>query len=90
MKALVAYATPAVQAVVEVSLADGATVADAIAASGLLGQFPDIDLACQPVGSFGSPRKLDDPVREGDRLEIYRSLAEDPKLARMRRVQEGT
>ncbi len=34
------------------------------------------------VGVFGRLRSLDDPLRDGDRVEIYRPLQVDPKEAR--------
>ncbi|MGE5503405.1 MAG: RnfH family protein, partial [Actinomycetota bacterium] len=44
MKVSVAYATPNKQALLTVDLPDGATVQQAIDKSGVLRQFPDIDL----------------------------------------------
>lgn len=83
----VAYATPEVQAVEMVELGAGATVAQAIAASGLLTRFPDIDLARQAVGVFGSRARLGDALADGDRVEIYRPLQADPKDMRRRRAR---
>ena len=59
------------------SLPAGATVRDALAASGLEGH------AC---GIFGKRVALDRKLAEGDRVEIYRPLAMDPKEARRRRA----
>ena len=87
MKVQVAYARPERQEVVPVSVGPGATIGQAIAASGIRESFPEIDLEVQPVGVFGVRRRLDDPVREGERIEIYRPLAEDPRQARRRRVR---
>ena len=39
-----------------------------------------------PVGIFGRRVKLDDLVREGDRLEIYGPLIADPKIVRRLRA----
>ncbi|HEY8555050.1 MAG TPA: RnfH family protein [Burkholderiales bacterium] len=83
----VAYATPEEQAVVKVVLRAGATVAQAIAASGLLVRFPEIDLARQAVGIYGTPVRLSEPVADGDRVEIYRPLRADPKEMRRRRAR---
>ncbi|HLF24068.1 MAG TPA: RnfH family protein, partial [Burkholderiales bacterium] len=66
----VVYATPDAQAVQAVEVPVGATVAQAIAASGLLEKFPQIDLSCQAVGVFGSRVRLSDSVADGDRVEI--------------------
>ena len=63
---------------VEVRLADGATVRDALAASGFKGN---------QVGIFGKRVTLDTPLANGDRVEIYRPLTMDPKEARRRRAR---
>lgn len=86
MRIEVAYARTDVQVVERVELPRGATVLDAICASGLVTRFPEIDLASGGVGIFGTPAGLDDPVEEGDRVEIYRPLVADPKAARRERA----
>jgi uncharacterized protein len=78
----VVYALPDEQVVVALKLPPGATVRDAIRQSGLLERFPQIDLARDGTGVFGHGRRLDEPVRNGDRVEIYRQLITDPKERR--------
>lgn len=72
----------------------GTTVAGVIEEVGLAGLVPDIDLAQAPVGIFGRVVPRDTPVRDGDRIEIYRPLMADPKHARRqrarRKAQAGT
>ena len=63
----------------------GATLVDALRASGVLERHPQIDLARQAVGIWGRIRALDTPLKDGDRVEIYRPLQVDPKEARRRR-----
>ena len=82
----VAYATPVRQEVLEVSVRPGATVEQVIRASGMLARFPEIDLTLQRVGIFGETARLQDAVRDGDRVEIYRPLVADPKEARRARA----
>ena len=82
----VVYALPDRQSVVAVQVAKGATLRAAIEASGLLQDFPEIDLDSNAVGIFGHTRRLDEPVRAGDRVEIYRALLADPKDARRSRA----
>jgi len=82
----VAYATPARQEVIEVSVRPGATVEQVIRASGMLARFPEIDLTLQRVGIFGETARLQDAVRDGDRVEIYRPLVADPKEVRRKRA----
>jgi len=85
----VVYATPDEQAARTVQVPASATVAQAIAASGLLAQFPRIDLARQAVGIFGLRVRLTDSVADGDRVEIYRPLELDPKEMRRRRARRS-
>ena len=86
----VAYA-PAPREVVEVALQlpPGATVQTAVDASGLRQRFAEeIDLAPGSVGVWGRKAPLDHPLRDGDRVEIWRGLRVDPKLARRERFQK--
>lgn len=82
----VAYATPEQQAIIALALPDGATVGHAIHASGLLARFADIDLAANKVGIFGAVCELSQPLKNADRVEIYRPLLFDPKEARRQRA----
>lgn len=82
----VVYALPDRQRRRSVTLAEPVTVREAIEASGLLVEFPDVDLAVQRVGVFGRAVSLQRLLRPGDRIEIYRPLAADPKDARRQRA----
>lgn len=75
----VAYALPEKQYLQRVTLQEGATVEEAIRASGLLELRTDIDLTKNKVGIYSRPAKLSDTVHDGDRVEIYRPLIADPK-----------
>jgi putative ubiquitin-RnfH superfamily antitoxin RatB of RatAB toxin-antitoxin module len=81
MKVEVVRAGPREAQTVQLELPPGATVRDALAASGL--QIKE----GQALGVFGKRVTLDQPVAEGDRVEIYRALAVDPKEARRRRAR---
>lgn len=85
----VAYAQPDEQAVLEVTLPPEATVEEAIRSSGILERFPQIDLASNKVGIYGKLTRLDAPLRDRDRVEIYRPLIADPRAARRRRAAGG-
>jgi putative ubiquitin-RnfH superfamily antitoxin RatB of RatAB toxin-antitoxin module len=85
----VAYATPEQQMIVALKMPEGATVEQAIKASGLLNHFPEIDDAVIKAGIFGSVSKLDQQLRQADRVEIYRPLIHDPKEARRQRAVKG-
>lgn len=86
--AVVLY-SPAMREVHEwrVALAAGSTVLQALQACGLKAAFPDLDLNSAVVGVWGHKARLQQVVREGDRVEIYRPLKVDPKLARRERFR---
>ncbi|MCO8144591.1 RnfH family protein [Rhodovulum tesquicola] len=67
-----------------IDVPEGSTVRDVLLRSGLLDQFPEIDLEINKVGIFGSIVKLDKPVKEGDRVEIYRPIHPDAELLEKR------
>lgn len=83
----VVFARPDDQVILPVALPEGATLREAIVASGVLERFPEIDLARHRVGVFARLRAPDALVRDGDRIEIYRLLVADPKDGRRRRAQ---
>lgn len=85
----VVYALQALQRLQRLRLPAGSTVRDAIERSGLLEEFPEIDLGKNRVGVFGRIVKLEAPLRERDRVEIYRALIADPKEVRRKRAAEG-
>jgi len=85
----IAYALPEKQELVHLNLPFGSTVQQAIQASGLIQKYPDIDPTKNKVGIFGKLTKLDTPLRDRDRVEIYRPLIADPKEIRKKRVEEG-
>ncbi|WP_435626366.1 RnfH family protein [Candidatus Ferrigenium straubiae] len=79
MKIGIAYALPHRQAWFDIEMPDGTTVQDAINRSGILKQFPEIDLEKNKVGVYGKVSKLDAVLNDGDRVEIYRPIICDPK-----------
>lgn len=72
---------------VELELPEGSTAGAALAASGLLQRHPGIDAEHQRLGVWGRPCGAQEPLHEGDRLELYRPLKIDPKEARRLRQQ---
>ena len=65
-----------------IELADGATLGDALVA------FAIGEVSAADVGVWGKSVPLDTPLKNGDRIERYRPLIADPKLARHRRANE--
>ena len=85
MKIEVVYARPGIADSLTVDLSPGATVRDAVRAARVLGA--ESDLEKMAFGIYGKRAALDHPLVEGDRVEIYRALAMDPKEARRRRAR---
>ena len=93
IRVVVVY-SPAAREVHEVALTleDGMTVAYAIRLSGLLTQFPELDtsLSVLVFGVWGRKAGPNQSLRDCDRIEIYRALQVDPKVARRERfVKQG-
>lgn len=80
----VCYAEADRQVWLRLETPEGSTVEQAIRHSGILKRFPEINLDMQKVGIYGKLVKLDAPVKEGDRIEIYRPIIADPKTVRRR------
>jgi putative ubiquitin-RnfH superfamily antitoxin RatB of RatAB toxin-antitoxin module len=76
----VVQALPRREACARVRVPEGSTVRDVLEKSGLL------PLPRGKVGIFGKLVSPDTPVADGDRIELYRPLAADPKEARRRRA----
>lgn len=66
----------------ELRLPAGSTVLDALQASGLLSRHPPIDADRLRLGVWGRVVARGEPLRDGDRVEVYRPLQVDPKEAR--------
>ena len=91
IKVEVAYATPEKQKILALDVDEGSTVYQAAEQSGIVAEFPEIILAEAKMGIFGkavrSPQE--EVIREGDRVEIYRPLIIDPKVARANRAAKA-
>ena len=82
----VVYARPDRQRVVVLPLRPGMTAMEAVEAAGLAREFPEIAARPIELGIFGQRLDPARVVRNGDRVEIYRPLPEDPKDRRRRRA----
>ncbi len=83
----VVYARPDVRYVLRVELEPGATIGQAIEASGLLSLEPELRDRALDVGVWNRVAGVDAIVSEGDRIEVYRPLTVDPKEARRIRAE---
>lgn len=82
----IVYATSARQECVHLEVPAGSTAMAAVRASGLPERHPEIELATAKIGVFGRLVAPEAALVDGDRVEIYRPLAVDPKLARRARA----
>jgi putative ubiquitin-RnfH superfamily antitoxin RatB of RatAB toxin-antitoxin module len=71
---------------VSLHLDEGACLGDAVAASGLCRRH-GLDAAELRIGIWGRVQALQTPLRDQDRVELYRPLKVDPKEARRLRYR---
>lgn len=82
----VCFALPETVWLEEISLPQGATLAEAVEASHFSTHFPDFAWRQTGLGVFGKKMPLNTLVQDQDRIEIYRALAFDPNESRRRRA----
>lgn len=82
--------SPAPREVLEwvLQLPDGSTAQDALLASGWREAWPGAEIADAELGIWGRRCPRDQVLHEGDRLEVYRPLKVDPKVARRERFRK--
>jgi putative ubiquitin-RnfH superfamily antitoxin RatB of RatAB toxin-antitoxin module len=86
LQVYVCYGTAQEEFIRPMKVEQGTTIGQAIEQSGVLAQYPEINLVTQPVGIYAKKKTLDTVLRERDRIEIYRPLVADPKDSRRRRA----
>jgi len=86
----VAYGTAEKQWLLQVCMPVGATVLEAIEASGLYEKVPSLRAEPLVLGVFGQRLKRHEEytLKQGDRIEVYRPLMIDPKQARRERAKQ--
>lgn len=85
----IVFASPDRQLLKSVLVAAGETVGDVVAKCGLREDFPEIEFDSLAVGIWGREVERYRPVKEGDRIEIYRPLEMDPREARRQLALSG-
>ncbi|MDE1947408.1 MAG: RnfH family protein [Burkholderiales bacterium] len=79
---------PGLADLVELRLAAGATLADALRESGLLERH-GLDARNLVCGIWFRKQDMGTPLRDRDRVEVYRALKVDPKEARRLRYRRS-
>jgi putative ubiquitin-RnfH superfamily antitoxin RatB of RatAB toxin-antitoxin module len=92
----VAYALPEKQKIIALLVKPGTTAIGAVEQSGIVKEFPEIDIETAKMGIFGQAlgtkglaKAPEYRMQPGDRVEIYRPLLADPKEARRRRAEKA-
>ena len=85
----VAFALPHKQSLLSLEVLEGTRVETAIEKSGILNLYPEIDLQINKIGIWSKNCKLNQVLKAGDRIEIYRPLIADPKEVRKRRAEKA-
>jgi putative ubiquitin-RnfH superfamily antitoxin RatB of RatAB toxin-antitoxin module len=85
----IAYAEPQRGIVKILHLPPGSCIGDALRLAAVDPDFAGVDFATAPFGIFGRAARADELLQEGDRIEIYRPLAADPKEARRARAKQS-
>ena len=89
IKVEVVFATAKRQSLLELEVAAGSTVAEVIARSGIAERFRGERIDDLAVGIWGRVVDREQRVRPGDRVEVYRPLAIDPRQARRQLAEAG-
>ncbi len=85
----VVYANQHEQFIIPLKVEENCTVENAIHLSKILLQCPEINLHNNKIGIFSKTVQLTQILKEDDRVEIYRPITIDPKLARINRVKKN-
>ena len=85
----IVYAQPQHGTIKALQLPPGSTIADALATVASDDDFRGVDLDNAAVGIFGKVTRRDVALKDGDRIEIYRPLMDEPKLARRKRLSKS-
>ena len=86
-RCIVAYATAERQFLWPVEIDAGANIAEVIAAARRGAPETAVPWESAPVGIFGELRERDAVPADGDRIELYRPLEQDPRARRRARLR---
>jgi uncharacterized protein len=97
MRVEVVYAGVDKQFIIELDLPSGTTARTALIAANIQAVFLEskfeavgaLEALSDRIGIFGKPVTLETVLKEGDRLEIYRPLHQDPKELRRNRAKKA-
>ncbi|CAL4321299.1 RnfH family protein [Buchnera aphidicola] len=82
------YAFPEIQYLLKIKVFKNSTVKDVVMKSNILKIFHNINLSKNKIGIYGKIVSLNDYIKEGDRIEIYRNLFFTPQELRIRNLNK--
>jgi putative ubiquitin-RnfH superfamily antitoxin RatB of RatAB toxin-antitoxin module len=85
----IVFGLPGTQELIPLTVDSAFTVEEAILKSGIAKNFPEQNINSCKVGIWGRVVQKKQSLREGDRIEIYRSLIIDPREARRQLAEHG-
>ena len=88
LKVEVAYVSQDKQFLEQITIAVDSTVQEAIQQSHVLQEFPELRISNNNIGIFSIPTTLNNKLKDGDRVEIYRELTQNPMDLRRARAKK--
>lgn len=85
----VVFALPTTSTTLSLKVPQGTTAEQAVRLSGIIDKYDEIDATALTLGIWNRTVKLNQELKEGDRIEIYRPLIADPKDARRKRAEKA-
>jgi len=85
----VACAEAGRQTVLRLELPAGTTAGEALDRSGIFARHPGLDATACAIGIYGREVPRGYVLRDGDRVEVLRPLADDPRERRRRLARAG-
>lgn len=82
------YALPEKQTLITFHTLENSSIQNVLEQSHFLDSFPELSFEKLNVGIFSKRCELSHILKNGDRIEIYRPLLQDPKDARRQRVKK--
>lgn len=85
----VVFALPTTATCLSIDVIEGTTAEQAVIQSGIIEKCPEIEATSLTLGVWNRTVKLNQELKNGDRVEIYRPLIADPKDARRKRAEKA-
>ena len=84
----VVYAEPDYQVIRKIQVTKDCTIAESIMQSNIASYFPNINFDELEYGIYGQIKPANTPLKNGDRVEIYRPIKANPMEQRKERANK--